>query len=103
MGASEGFEPRASPRRPIPYRSSIKKEGGKRNEHPHMSGFPRRLVAALPGRVRGGLPEVALISMQAAAGARSGARGWRGTGVGGGGGERGEGDAVCVAVGFFHF
>lgn len=45
-----------------------------------MSVFLRRLTAALPGRVRGGLPEVALISMQAAPGARSGARGWRGRG-----------------------
>lgn len=45
-----------------------------------MCVFLRRLGAALPGRVRGGLPEVALISMQAAAGARSGARGWRGSG-----------------------
>lgn len=75
-GGSERFETRIPP---IPWWSSIRKQGGKKSA-PHMSVFLRRLTAALPGRVRGGLPEIALISMQAAPGARSGARGWRGRG-----------------------
>lgn len=96
FGSKQGIR---DPRPPIPYRSNIRKGGWKIQRPSHPCVFPGPGRCPCPagcGRAAGAR------SRCSACGRRPGRRAGL-PGKGGGGGGDGREDALCVAVGFFHF